>query len=442
MGKKIVKILFLILVIFGLFSGIYISMNKNNTKKYDNLKIDNVFGNLQSKTVTVTSFYTYGDSLNVAGSLSNVTKDNFENAKLILTDGENEITCNIETEIEEKKLKFTTSQINKAIELDRLSEGNYYVLLRLKLNNSANAKYYTLSNDSNCENIEYYTVTKNAENKKIVIEFTSKTYKDKEYKYLAVNVTKAEIVEGIYDFVIDAGHGGKDLGENVSGHTEADITLDYAKDLKIALEDLGLKVKLTRDGTNEEELGIYDMYGKGGRAVIPNEVKAKYVLSLHLNSAEYKMNKGGVEIYAPSNARLEFPKLLVDNLVKFANTGYSPNVTYRVEDGVYVRNFSKYEIETSAKSNKESGYEPYNLTTNTPYLFMVREPGGIATNAYVDGRNKLYGKNPYYNSNMGVESYLLELGFMNSTSDFENILNNRNLYVEGIKETFKIYLDL
>ena len=43
---------------------------------------------------------------------------------------------------------------------------------------------------------------------------------------------------------------------------------------------------------------------------------------------------------------------------------------------------------------------------------------------------------------MGVESYLVELGFMNSTSDFNNILNNKSLYIEGIKETFKIYLDL
>ena len=154
------------------------------------------------------------------------------------------------------------------------------------------------------------------------------------------------------------------------------------------------------------------------------------------------MNKGGIEIYAPSNAKLDFPELLADNIVKYAKTTYSPNVTARVEDGVYVRNFSRYEIESSASSNKKEGYEPYKITTDTPYLFMVREPGGIATNAYVDGRNKDYGANPYYNSNMGVESYLVELGFMNSTSDFKNVLENRSLYVEGIKETFKNYLDL
>ena len=111
-------------------------------------------------------------------------------------------------------------------------------------------------------------------------------------------------------------------------------------------------------------------------------------------------------------------------------------------DGVYVRNYSRSEIESSNASAKSAGYEPYNLTTDTPYLFMVREPGGIATNAYVDGRNTNYGKNPYYNSNIGVESYLVELGFMNFNQDFNNILNTKSLYIEGIKETFKIYLDL
>ena len=40
---------------------------------------------------------------------------------------------------------------------------------------------------------------------------------------------------------------------------------------------------------------------------------------------------------------------------------------------------------------------------------MLRETGGIATSAYVDGRNPSYGANMFYNSNIGVEAYLLEL---------------------------------
>ena len=47
------------------------------------------------------------------------------------------------------------------------------------------------------------------------------------------------------------------------------------------------------------------------------------------------------------------------------------------------------------------------MTTDTPYLYMLRETGGIATGAYVDGRNKSFGTNKYYNSNIGVEALLL-----------------------------------
>ena len=71
---------------------------------------------------------------------------------------------------------------------------------------------------------------------------------------------------------------------------------------------------------------------------------------------------------------------------------------------------------------------------------MIRELGGIVTGAYVDGRNKTYGANEYYNSNIGIESYLIELGYINNTDDLNNMLTNKNLYVEAIKNTVKEYI--
>lgn len=50
---------------------------------------------------------------------------------------------------------------------------------------------------------------------------------------------------------------------------------------------------------------------------------------------------------------------------------------------------------------------------------------------------KKCGRNLYYNSNIGVEAYLLEIGYINSKNDLENILNNRKGYVEGIVKTIK-----
>ena len=52
-----------------------------------------------------------------------------------------------------------------------------------------------------------------------------------------MKITPANEVE-CYDFVIDSGHGGTDKGEVLNGYSEANITLDYAKDLKLKLEEL------------------------------------------------------------------------------------------------------------------------------------------------------------------------------------------------------------
>ena len=73
---------------------------------------------------------------------------------------------------------------------------------------------------------------------------------------------------------------------------------------------------------------------------------------------------------------------------------------------------------------------------------MIREIGGIATGAYVNGTNQSYGENIYRNSNVGVEGYLIELGYMNVDKDLRNILNNEDLYARAIADSIKSYYDL
>lgn len=112
------------------------------------------------------------------------------------------------------------------------------------------------------------------------------------------------------------------------------------------------------------------------------------------------------------------------------------------KSGVYVRNFTNADIlafKTKASKNK---YEPYNITTSTPYLYIIRETGGICTNAFVDGRNTVYGKNKYYDSNIGIESYVIQLGYMNVESDLNNIIANSDNYMEGISQSIKSYFNL
>lgn len=438
MGKKIVKLIFLILVFIGIGSGIFITLKRSNAEKVDKKKIEEMFESVQTKPITVTNFYTYGDTLNIEGELSNIAKDNFEGAKIILTDGKEEKSVSLDTVIEDKKLKFKTSKINDSIELDKLDLGSYYILFRLKLNNSSVPKMYFLYAPKELLEIEYYTVTKNGENKKVNIGMIERQEKDKTYNYLAVKVVGNNLPDDVYDFVIDAGHGGKDVGERSGTHTEADIALDYAKALKEKLEELGLKVKLTRDDVTSSSFNYVNMYDADGRIGVAGSSRAKYMISFHVNNGNSNLN--GLEVYAPTRSNLTFAKLMADKIVQTGAISYSNNTGFRQKEGVYVWNFTPSVIKQFAKTAESKGYEPYNITEDTPYQYTIRETGGIATNAYADGRNKNYSKNQYYDSRQGIETYQVELGYIKN--DLDKILNNKDSYVLGIVEAIKEYLEL
>lgn len=136
---------------------------------------------------------------------------------------------------------------------------------------------------------------------------------------------------------------------------------------------------------------------------------------------------------------LELAKAFADNIVECASTRYSTiDVPYKSEEkGVLVRNFQESDIIKAIQDAQKAGYEPYDIKEYAPYLYMLRETGGIATGAYVDGRNKEYGKNLYYDSNIGLEAYLIEIGYINNNIDLQNILTNQEGYVRGIVKSIK-----
>ena len=110
--------------------------------------------------------------------------------------------------------------------------------------------------------------------------------------------------------------------------------------------------------------------------------------------------------------------------------------------GVYVRNFTRADISAFETRAKRDGYEPYQITTSTPYLYIIRETGGLSTNAFVDGRNTDYGTNQYYHSNIGIETYLIELGYISVDKDLANIVQNSDSYMEAIAESIQTYYHL
>jgi len=420
-NKKIILILVsLILITLIIVSSykIFEQINlKEENKDDEKIKIENIEANL-------TDAYIYGTHLNIEGSI-NIIDNNIRKLTLILENEEEKIEYNLNYEIEENIIKFTTCEyINRGINLEEIKKEKYTFLIKLT-EKSGKDKYYTINvNDVKIEELEYYTISNN--NRTNFINLKNVLNEGK--SYLNIYLENIEMPENIYDITLDAGHGGESPGATYKGYKESDIVLDYTLKLKDELEKRGLKILLTRS-----EDVLTEEYGENGRAVLPNKVKSKYTFSIHLNSNTEV--RSGVEIYAPAKAELSFAKLLAENIVEYADTKYSENEIDKVYDGVYVRIFTKEDIEESDKSAKEDGYDSYNIKENTPYLFMIRETGGKITNAYVDGRNKEYKTNLYYNSSMGNESYLLELGYINSDKDLNNLLKNKDGYVKGMAQS-------
>ncbi len=395
--KKIFLIIIIVITLFAIH-------DINNT--YNKL-----YTKVEEETIYIDELYIYGRYLNIKGH----SDFELENTELImLNDKLEEKSYNLNTN---EKNFFITDKINDGINLETINE-SYTILIK------NNEKYYTLKNESNYQETEYYSLSKSNKTNHITLLF--ETFKNKEF--LKLNLKNIDTPNNIYDIVIDPGHGGADVGA-VNGNTyESNINLSISLKLKQKLEENGFKVKLTR----EDDTNI-NPYGSQGRATLPYETKAKLFLSVHVNSSAYSIIKGGIEVYAAPNMNYDFAYNIADKVRQYANTTFSSLQAYKIKDGVYVKTLSTYDIESSKKEAEQNGYEYYeNVTTNTPWYFYNRETGGYMTGAYMDGRNKAYPRNDYYNSNMGIESYLLELGYINCKTDLTNLLNNQDGYVSGI----------
>lgn len=436
LGIKILR-LFIVILILLIAYVVYMMIYKVSS-------IKDIFKTVETEEAIVSEYIVYGTHLNIKGSLE-VENSNIEKVSLSLktinTKDQQEI--NMEYETTENGIEFSTSElINEGIYLEELAANTYYLFVKVDYSNGT-SKYYSLKDNTDYgydedENLEYYTITKNGKNNKIDIKFANYNMSEEKIEYMYMSVGYSKLPDDVYDVVIDPGHGGADVGAEYGKYNEAELTLKIAKAVKAELEDLGLKVLITRDGTEGNEYNVYSVYDSDGRVNLTGASKAKYVFSIHINSIEEANSQSGVEIYAPSKANLSFAKSLADNIVEYAETTYSNlSVDYKVEEGVYVRVLTEEDIAEAEANAIAKGYEPYDIKEDTPYLYMIRETGGIATGAYVDGRNTAYGTNMYYDSNIGVEAYLLELGYINNRIDLENIVNNQEGYVEGIVKAIK-----
>lgn len=436
--KKHISIkIVLIIVVMALLGGVlYYVCSKDSFSKKTVTSKDiymDIINNVNINENALISEYTiYGRYFNIKGNINSISISNsISNVEIVLKTNDNEYKYSTIYKLENNSLSFKTSEyINKGILLDNIEIGNYLVLL--KVSNNEEFSYYNLDNNNKYDKLEYYTTTKNNSNNKIIINNNI----DSGYKYMTLECNKEKLPNNIYDIVIDAGHGGIDSGAVNGQYKESTFTLSYSKSLKESLEELGYKVKLTRDGDYKLK-----EYGIGSRTGISYETKAKLLLSIHLNSSKYNVGSGGVEIYAASDDDINFAQNIADNIVDITSSNYSPNNVSKVSNGVYKRIFTNETIKSGTASAQKEGWEYYNIDNNTTYYYIIRETGGIITKAYVDGRNKDYDANPYYQSNHGTESYLLELGYISSSKNIKSIINEKDNYIKAITKSVNEYLN-
>ena len=398
---------------------------------------------IEDERVSINELYIYGTHLNMEGNVSFI-----DDVELVLYDG-NFITYDINDlgvrEDEYDKLidssymgdfdrRFNLSDyVNDGLYLDNIPLGDYYLFLRSKYMDGEEEKYkyYALDNKSGYDDTTYYTISNF--NKKIVIENEDK------YPTMMMHVDKNKD-DNIYDIVIDPGHGGIDGGADNKGYKETDFNMDIAIKVKDKLEDYGFKVKLTHNKGQLKSDDRLEEYGKGGRAVISSEVKAKYLFSLHLNSSSSsKVN--GLEVYTAKNINYDFAKMLVKNITSLTGVGYSGNKTNKIDNSIYSRNFTESEVNRTIKDYENKKLNPYDVSTNSNYYYMIRETGGIVTGAYVDNRNSKIIGNPYTKNNVGTESYLLELGYISNEKDLNIMINGLDKYVDAIAMSIKSLYD-
>lgn len=438
---KIVVILFIILMLVLVFFKYKKDTNPDIIMQEQKTQLFNTLN--KNSTVNVSKYIIYGTHLNIEGTLDlkKVSGISINYVNLVLKDlhGE-ELKIDTTYNYSDETISFSSiDKLNSGINLEDLNIGNYYLLLKVTLSNS-DVNYYSLKNDSTYGALTYYTLTKNNSNNKIDINFDQYN----EIPYLSIQVAQAlSLPENVYDIAIDPGHGGKDKGAISGGNNESNLVLDCALKLKTQLENLGLKVFITRDGTESpDKFTDFNMYDENGRITSINKSNAKLMISIHMDTNSNSKNAGGVEVYAPNDCNLDFASLLAKNIVEQSGSNYSSSNLYKKSDGVYVHNFSNADIVAYTNKAKKSNYEPYSITTSTPYLYMIREIGGICTNAFVDGRNKQFATNKYYNSNVGIEGYLIQLGSINNEKDLNNVLTNIDGYVNGILSTLQKYYNL
>lgn len=407
----------LIILLAVLLTGVYFIVKALPNKKSESITPE-------SSKANINEIYIYGTHLNLKGTLK-CDKTTISDVNLVMIGNNNkkvyDLFYNINTD---KTIDFNVADtLNTGFVLDTLIIDNY--VLFIDVVSDGKSYYYPIENESDYKTTTYYGLTNDNVSKKFVITDEST------YDSMAINISKS--TDEVYDVIIDPGHGGSDVGACYNSKCETDYTLMLSELLKKDLEKAGFKVALTRT-----ENKWVNKYGETGRVTKAYESNAKLLISIHLNSSDVTMN--GFELYTASNIDLTFARNTISSLDKVSDFTYSYNTFAKEENGIYTRTFDTTDLNNLNKEAVEKKFEPYNVSLNTNYYFIIRETGGYMTGAYIDGRDG-NDENSYVLSNRGLESYILELGYITSKTDLDYIDKYKSDYMQKFSDTITSYLN-
>lgn len=119
--------------------------------------------------------------------------------------------------------------------------------------------------------------------------------------------------------VLDAGHGGSDLGCEYGGVNESELNLDVVYKIKEKLDLLGIQVILTR--SDENDLASQDAVNRKSedlknRIDIINQDQVDLYISVHMNAYANSSAKGSQIFYYSENIESEIFAKSIDDCIK------------------------------------------------------------------------------------------------------------------------------
>jgi len=152
------------------------------------------------------------------------------------------------------------------------------------------------------ETKEWYEVSNKGKSNFIFKEFVETNNEIKQNPYVFKN----------RNIVIDAGHGGHDVGAiGATGSFEKNITHLTADELKKELESLGANVYMTRDND--------DFISLKSRAAYSNMMDTHVFISLHYNSFPKRPDVSGIETFYYGEQHKKLAQYLQDEMIKVTN---------------------------------------------------------------------------------------------------------------------------